>query len=121
MKMKTALLAGLAAGYVLGAKAGRERYEQIRSAARQLADNPGVQRLSQEVNKTVAVGKERVTDVASRGAEQASNNLAGQVGKARDRVSKAGPKAKEEPAPRESTMTPSGTVPSTTGPADELP
>jgi hypothetical protein len=120
MKMKTALLAGLAAGYVLGAKAGRERYEQIRSAARQLADNPGVQRLGQEVNKTVAVGKERVTEVASRGAEQASSNLAGQVGKAREFVSKAGPKA-DEPAPRESTMTSSGTVPSTTGPADQLP
>src|SRR6266540_2350621 len=76
MKLKSALLAGLAAGYVLGAKAGRERYEQIRAAARQVRDNPGVQRLSQEVNKTVAVGKEKVTEVASRGAEQASTNLA---------------------------------------------
>ncbi|HEY2957324.1 MAG TPA: hypothetical protein VGM21_03810 [Actinomycetota bacterium] len=120
MKLKTALLAGLAAGYVLGAKAGRERYEQIRSAARQLADNPGVQRLSQEVNKTVAVGKERVTEAASRSAEQASNNIAGQVGKAREFVAKAGPK-EGEPAPRESTMTSSGTVPSTTGPSDQLP
>ncbi len=96
MKLKSALLAGLAAGYVLGAKAGRERYEQIRSAARRVGDNPGVQRLSREVGKTVAVGKERVTEVASRGAEQASNNLAGQVGKAREFVGSAGAKKDAE-------------------------
>jgi hypothetical protein len=29
MRFKTGLIAGLAAGYVLGAKAGRERYDQI--------------------------------------------------------------------------------------------
>ena len=96
MKLKSALLAGLAAGYVLGAKAGRERYEQIRAAARQVRDNPGVQRLSQEVNKTVAVGKERVTEVASRGAEQASTNLASQVGKAREFVNSKAAKNDEE-------------------------
>ncbi len=33
MGFKAGLLAGAAAGYVLGAKAGRERYEQIVSAA----------------------------------------------------------------------------------------
>jgi hypothetical protein len=34
-----ALAAGLAAGYVLGTKAGRERYNQIVQGARKLADN----------------------------------------------------------------------------------
>ena len=33
MGTKLTLLAGLAAGYVLGTRAGRERYEQIRQAA----------------------------------------------------------------------------------------
>ena len=100
MKLKSALLAGLAAGYGLGAQAGRERSAQIRAAARQVRDNPGVQRLSQEVNKTVAVGKEKVTEVASRGAEQASTNLADQVGKAREFVnSKATKKDEEEESP----------------------
>jgi hypothetical protein len=120
MKLKSALLAGLAAGYVLGAKAGRERYEQIRAAARQVRDNPGVQRLTQEVNKTVAVGKDRVTQVASRGAEQASNNLAGQVGKAREFVTKAGGKAEESTA-NESGKVTGGSVPSTTGSGDTKP
>ena len=34
---------GLAAGYVLGTRAGRERYEQMKKLARQAADNPAVQ------------------------------------------------------------------------------
>jgi hypothetical protein len=34
------LLAGLAAGYVLGARAGRERYERIAQATRRLAERP---------------------------------------------------------------------------------
>ncbi len=33
MRGKTGLIIGLAAGYVLGTRAGRERYEQIKSAA----------------------------------------------------------------------------------------
>jgi hypothetical protein len=34
--------AGLAAGYVLGAKAGRDKYEQITAAARWMGDQPMV-------------------------------------------------------------------------------
>jgi hypothetical protein len=39
MKGKIALVVGGAAGYVLGARAGRERYEQIVSQARGLWQN----------------------------------------------------------------------------------
>lgn len=35
-------VAGLAVGYVLGTRSGRERYEQMRSSAQQLAQNPAV-------------------------------------------------------------------------------
>jgi hypothetical protein len=38
-----AFVLGAAVGYVLGAKAGRERYEQIMRAYRKLADHPAVQ------------------------------------------------------------------------------
>jgi hypothetical protein len=37
------LVLGLAVGYVLGTRAGRERYEAIRDAARRVADRPDVQ------------------------------------------------------------------------------
>ena len=40
---KILLLAAFGIGYVLGAKAGRARYEQIMRTARKLQDNPKVQ------------------------------------------------------------------------------
>jgi hypothetical protein len=40
--MRTFLL-GLAAGYVLGSRAGRERYDQLVGAYRRLVDHPMVQ------------------------------------------------------------------------------
>ncbi|HYO39926.1 MAG TPA: YtxH domain-containing protein [Nocardioidaceae bacterium] len=43
MKAKIPLLVGGAVGYVLGTRAGRERYEQIKSQAQTLWNNPKVQ------------------------------------------------------------------------------
>jgi hypothetical protein len=40
---KLSFLAGFGAGYVLGAKAGRERYEQIRRAYQHAKDDPRLQ------------------------------------------------------------------------------
>ncbi len=72
MRGKLTFLAGLAVGYVLGARAGRERYEQITRTARRLRDNPTVQeatgviqaqalRLVSTGRNAVAVGTTRVT------------------------------------------------------------
>jgi hypothetical protein len=43
MRYKATFLVGFAAGYTLGARAGRERYEQIRRTFRGLAESPTVQ------------------------------------------------------------------------------
>ena len=40
---KLSFLAGFGAGYVLGARAGRERYEQIRRAWENAKDDPRLQ------------------------------------------------------------------------------
>ncbi|MFC7494543.1 MULTISPECIES: hypothetical protein [unclassified Nocardioides] len=40
---KTSLLIGVAIGYVLGTRAGRERYEQIKTGASKVAHSPKVQ------------------------------------------------------------------------------
>ena len=40
---KLSFIAGFGAGYVLGARAGRERYEQIRRAWSQAKDDPRLQ------------------------------------------------------------------------------
>jgi hypothetical protein len=83
MRFKSGFLVGLSAGYVFGAKAGQERYQQIVGAASKLKENPGVQRLTGEVNKTVGVGKDRVAETAAAKAGQAKeavSNVASKVG-----------------------------------------
>ena len=44
MQRKTAFIAGLATGYYLGARAGRERYEQIRAVLDDLQVNRALEK-----------------------------------------------------------------------------
>jgi hypothetical protein len=128
MRFKTGFLIGLGTGYVLGAKAGRERYQQIVDATRAFMENPGVQRLTDEVNKTVSIGRERVAGAATRRVEQVSGTLAEQASKARSYVSggegpedkgaeakkETGTEAAKKPGPKKAAEETSGTPPSTT-------
>jgi hypothetical protein len=43
MRYRLVFFTGLAIGFVFGARAGRERYEQMRKLARKAADSPAVQ------------------------------------------------------------------------------
>lgn len=43
MRGKMLFLTGLAAGFVLGSRAGREKYEEIRENAKKLWESPSVQ------------------------------------------------------------------------------
>jgi hypothetical protein len=43
MRNKAILLVGLVVGYVVGARAGRERYDQLVKLSRQVAGHPAVQ------------------------------------------------------------------------------
>ena|SRR5689334_22860001 len=54
MRGKLLFLAGAAAGYVLGARAGRRRYEQIKETATKLWESPGVQKQVTAVEDFVA-------------------------------------------------------------------
>ncbi len=49
---------GLAAGYVLGARAGRQRFEQIKQAASTVAQRPEVQQALQRVKAASAPSPE---------------------------------------------------------------
>ncbi|CAM5679822.1 hypothetical protein SFUMM280S_08971 [Streptomyces fumanus] len=42
MRYRLTFVVGLAVGYVLGTRSGRERYEQLKKTARQVAQNPAV-------------------------------------------------------------------------------
>ena len=59
---KLTMLTAAAAGYVLGARAGRERYEQIAAGARSVARNPKVQSARKQ---TQAAAAEKAKQAAS--------------------------------------------------------
>ncbi|MFI7410256.1 YtxH domain-containing protein [Streptomyces sp. NPDC049627] len=42
MRYRITFVIGLAVGYVLGTRAGRERYEQLKKTAREISQNPAV-------------------------------------------------------------------------------
>ena len=74
MKLLSFLL-GTGVGYVLGTRAGRERYEQLSKAYRRVADNPQVQaaagvaraKAGEAVQAGVAVAKDKVAPSSSTG------------------------------------------------------
>ncbi len=76
MKGKLGLAVGLAAGYVLGTKAGRERYQQLVASAKRLTDNPSWQRLTDEVNGLFGASKERVGTAATTTVERVGDKAA---------------------------------------------
>ena len=59
---KLTLLIGIGIGYVLGSRAGRERYEQIRTGAQKVASSPTVQSAATKVQETVADKAPAVAD-----------------------------------------------------------
>jgi hypothetical protein len=61
MKGKILFVVGLGVGYVLGTRAGRERYEQIRRAAERIWNRPEVQ---QGVDTVKDFAKTRVGDLS---------------------------------------------------------
>jgi hypothetical protein len=61
---KSSLLIGVAIGYVLGSRAGRERYEQIKSGASKVAHNPTVQTAAGRAQEAVGQQAAAVADVA---------------------------------------------------------
>ena len=72
------------AGYVLGARAGRERYEQIASGARKVAGNPTVQAASSKAQETIAqqapVVAEAVKDKAASAAHTVQEKVSDRFG-----------------------------------------
>lgn len=79
MMKKLMVLAAGAAGYVLGTKAGRERYEQIRGMARGVKDDPRVQ---QQAHKAADLAREKAPVV--------KDKVSGAAGAAASKVSPSG-------------------------------
>jgi hypothetical protein len=64
MRGKLMFLTGLAAGFVLGSRAGREKYEEIRANAQKLWEHPTVQEAAgvaqAQANKLYTEGKDKL-------------------------------------------------------------
>jgi hypothetical protein len=86
MRGKLGIAVGLAAGYVLGTRAGRERYQQLTASAKRLADDPSVKRLQEELNGLFGSAKQRVVDSTSTTVERVSDQAADKVQQAGERT-----------------------------------
>jgi hypothetical protein len=64
------LFVGLGAGYVLGAKAGRERYEQLSRLYDNLKSSPGFRRASGKAKEAVGTGIGQAKDIATEGVSK---------------------------------------------------
>jgi hypothetical protein len=73
MRKLTILIAG-GVGYVLGSRAGRERYEQIKGLATKVRDDPRVQEKTQQAadlaKEKAPVVKEKVQGAATAASEK---------------------------------------------------
>ena len=64
MRGKLMFITGLAAGFVLGSRAGREKYEEIRANAKKVWEHPTVQEAAgvaqAQANKLYSEGKDKL-------------------------------------------------------------
>lgn len=90
MRNKMVFATGFALGYVLGARAGRERYEQISEAARAFAKNPQVQSttstLTHQASDVLGTAVHKAADVGGRMSSKVTDRLPGRFGNSGDEV-----------------------------------
>jgi|tagenome__1003787_1003787.scaffolds.fasta_scaffold17421089_1 hypothetical protein len=75
MMGKAGLIVGLAAGYVLGTRDGRERYEQLKAQATRLVNDPRVKDKAASAQR--AVKDKASSSSADDGTAQTSGTLSG--------------------------------------------
>lgn len=84
MKTKLTLLLGGAVGYVLGTKAGRQRYEQIRRAAGRVAQRPEVQHArdaaATQAGQLAGSARNAVGDKVTSAVHEGQHKVAGALG-----------------------------------------
>ena len=74
MRGRLGVLIGFGAGYVLGAKAGRERYEQLQRLYENVVNSPGFQQATGKAKEAVGTGLGQAKDLASEGVNKVKGN-----------------------------------------------
>lgn len=100
MKLKLTFLAGAAVGYVLGTRAGRDRYEDMKKQADALWHDPRVQ---EKVSQAGDAVKDKAPDVGAKiaaaagsAADVAKDKVAGAADAAKDKAAGAADAAKSK-------------------------
>ncbi|WP_405679986.1 YtxH domain-containing protein [Streptomyces sp. NBC_00868] len=87
MRYKVTFVVGLTLGYVLGTRAGRERYESMKKSLREFTQNPAVRNAAETAGHT---GREYAGKAFSAVSEKVGDavpvSLSGRVRGRRDRV-----------------------------------
>ena len=80
MRFRTGVIVGLAGGYVLGTKAGRERYEQIKRWWRSVTGSPQVQQIAERSKEAAGEAGRKSLDAVQRGITKVGTNVRGRLG-----------------------------------------
>lgn len=87
-------IGGLAIGYVLGAQAGRERYEQLKQLARKAAESPAMQQtagaLQAQASATAKSAKDKAATGMRKGAAKVNSKRSASGKASRSSTSVAG-------------------------------
>lgn len=105
MKGKIAFVLGAAVGYVLGSRAGRERYEQIKRGAEQVWQTAPVQRGVDAVKDATRGTVENLKDSALRAGKNAFTSLVHQQDRRTDAAAPTARTAATTANPRGATAT----------------
>ena len=74
---RVTFVGGLAIGYVLGAQAGRERYEQLKRLARKATESPAVQQTAGALQAQASATAKTAKDKAATGMRKSASRVSG--------------------------------------------
>lgn len=86
MRYKLTFVIGLALGYVIGTRAGRERYEQLKKSAREFSQNPAVRNAAESAaQSTREVAGKAFHTVSDKVGDHVPDSVAERVRSLRER------------------------------------
>ncbi len=88
MKGKILLVVGLGIGYVLGTRAGREKYDEMKAIAQKLWNDPRVQKRVDEAQDFVKDKAPEVAEFLADGAKKVVSQVSGSKAPARKPATK---------------------------------
>ncbi len=86
MRLRVGLITGFAAGYVLGAKAGQQRYEEIRQQFNKLMGTEPAQQLQAEVRNAAERASSLIETKTSVGISKVTQKVGGSSDSDRDDI-----------------------------------